>query len=89
MFSVVIYNMITRKLKSRPTSESASSRFTGMHWFLTVIGIVTAVICSIILLSDTPAQLQKQSLFTNTTGPVIEQVTTAGQFAPRAIVALF
>ena len=50
----VIYNMITRRMKSNPTenADAPSARITRRQWFMTVVGILIAITCSLVLLSE-------------------------------------
>jgi hypothetical protein len=50
----------------RTTSPNTSStRFTGMHWFISIIGILTAVACSFVLLNDVQTEHRSKTVSIN------------------------
>jgi hypothetical protein len=44
--------MIAKQMKSKTASDRDPSLFARLQWFLAVIGIVTAIACSLVLLEE-------------------------------------
>jgi hypothetical protein len=90
---VVIYIMNASQMKSHPaTDATVSNGFTRIHWFMAVIGIATAIICSLVLLTEVqPNQDErKQSFYINTsTSSFVDQVKTEARLGAFQIVAKF
>lgn len=53
-FIGVIYTIIASQMKTRTTSTAtiASRRLSRIHSFMAIAGIMTAIICSLVLLQD-------------------------------------
>ena len=64
-FIGVIYTMIASQMKTRNTSTATTAprRLSRIHSFMAVAGIMTAIICSLVLLQDAyvPQRSEKDS----------------------------
>jgi hypothetical protein len=79
-------------MKPRHASAITSSRFTLIHWFTTVMGVLTAVACSIILMSGDAAGEADQNQFGLMNSPtwvVADKVSSAPDAKALPIFALF
>jgi len=89
----VIYIMNAKQMKSHPTSsQKGSGLVTRFQWFMAVIGIVTAIACSLVLLKEIqPAQNEvKQSYRISAQGSLAtKQITSVKTLSVFSILAKF
>ena len=91
---VVIYIMNASQMKSYSAAKeaTASNGFTGIHWFMTVIGIAAAIICSVVLLTEVrPEQNNRMhsSYLNASTSYLVDQIKTEARFGAFEILAKF
>jgi hypothetical protein len=92
MFNAVIYVMIASKMKVSSTTTIGPTAFTRMQWFTTVIGIVIAITCSLLLLSDLQSSKsqEEQFAFRNTSMSVtIHEVVATPDATVMSVLAMF
>jgi hypothetical protein len=88
----VIYIMIAKQMKSNPAPDTDASLFARLQWFMAVIGIVTAIACSLILINEVQPndEKMKQSHFVNTSGSVVaSEITSLKTLSVFSILAKF
>jgi hypothetical protein len=72
-------------------TDITSLSFTATRWFLTFTGIVTAVVCSLVLLTEVPGQGdQKHPVLVKVPTPVIvRQIAAMPELSISSILARF
>jgi hypothetical protein len=92
VFNAVIYSMIAHQTKVSSTTISTPTVFSRMQWFTTIIGIVIAITCSLLLLSDHQSgkDEEKQFAFRNTSVSVtINDVIATPGTTVMSVLAMF
>jgi hypothetical protein len=89
----VIYYMIARQMNARTsTAHKATGRFTKLHWVMTIVGIATAIVCSLVLLSDIqPTQNDAApTIFMNTSNiSTVGKITRVTELNALSIMEIF
>jgi hypothetical protein len=90
---VVIYIMNATQMKSHPANDAtASNGFTRIHWFMAVVGIATAIICSLVLLTEVQPNQDdgKQSFYMSaSTSSIVDQIKTEARHSAFQILTKF
>jgi hypothetical protein len=79
----VIYIMIANQMKSYPATHRDASLFARLQWFMAVIGIVTAIACSMVLVSEieqSQEEVKQSRLLDNPGSHIVRQLSSVKAF---------
>jgi hypothetical protein len=88
----VIYFIIANKMKPLFTSASNSVSFTGFRWFMTIVGVIAAVVGSLVLQDEFNTGDNARSIPDFMSAPasgVIEHTAKAATLRGISVLAVF